>query len=53
MSKTADKDKSVADQRGPYAVPCAVGISPDVRCDLGKLTPELRQRVLDFVKRKN
>jgi hypothetical protein len=45
--------KNIADQRAPYAAPCATGISPAVRADLPKLTPELRQGVLDVVKRKN
>jgi hypothetical protein len=39
----------IADQRGHYAAPC---ISPDVAADLGKLTPELRQGIKDFLKRK-
>ena len=45
--------KNIADQRGPYAAPCAVGISPDVRAELPKLGSEKRGRVLDVVKRKN
>jgi hypothetical protein len=44
---------NVANQKAPFAAPCATGISPDVRADLPKLTPELRQGVLDVVKRKN
>jgi hypothetical protein len=51
--QSADKRKSVADQRGPYAAPLVTGISVAVRADLPKLTPELRQGVLDVVKRKN
>jgi len=45
--------KNIADQRRPYAAPCAVGISPDVRADFVKLGSEKRDRVLDVVKRKN
>jgi hypothetical protein len=45
--------KNIADQRGPYAAPCATGISPNVRADLPKLGNEKRERVLDVVKRKN
>ena len=52
-SKIDHTAKNIADQRGPYVAPCTTGISVDVRADLRKLTPELRQRVLDVVKRKN
>jgi hypothetical protein len=45
--------KNVADQKAPYAAPCVTGISPIVRADLNKLTPELRQGIQDFLKRKN
>lgn len=45
--------QNIADQPGPYAAPCATGISPDVRAELPKLGNEKRQRVLDVVARKN
>jgi hypothetical protein len=45
--------KNVADQKAPYAAPCVTGLSPEVHGALGKLTPALRQGVLDVVKRKN
>jgi hypothetical protein len=52
-SKIDHSAQNIADQRAPFAAPCAVGISLAVRADLPKLTPELRQGVLDVVKRKN
>jgi hypothetical protein len=51
-SKIDHSANNIADQRGPYAAPCAVGNSPDVRADLPKLGNEKRQRVLDVVERK-
>jgi hypothetical protein len=52
-SKIDHSAKNIADQHGPYAAPCATGLSPDVRRELPKLGSEKRGRVLDVVKRKN
>jgi hypothetical protein len=36
-SKIDHSAQNIADQRGPYAAPCATGLSPDVRRELPKL----------------
>jgi hypothetical protein len=52
-SKIDHSAQNIADQRGPYAAPCATGLSPDVRRELPKLGSEKKGRVLNVVARKS
>jgi hypothetical protein len=49
----SDHDKTIAAaQRGPVTEPHVVGISPDVKRELGKINPEIRQRIAEHLDKK-
>jgi hypothetical protein len=47
------KDQTTAAaQRGPVTEPQQVGISPNVKAELGKLNPEIRARIVEHLAQK-
>jgi hypothetical protein len=46
-------DKTTAARSSePTATPCEVGISSNVKAELGKINPEIRRRIEEHVERK-
>jgi hypothetical protein len=44
---------TAARQHEPVAEPCAVGISSNVKAELHKINPEIRQRIEEHLEQKN
>jgi hypothetical protein len=52
MGDDKDRGTTAANQRGPTNEPCEVGISANVKAELGKLTPSIAARIRDHLEKK-